>query len=186
MAKHEIISIREFAKRIKVDESAVRKAIREKRMLKGYDPIKKTIDVLTAMKDEWVKEQLDIKPKAGISRAKAIAKMEEVQAGTPTEDDGEPTFKYNKNLTAREAMRRREIVRLALEQKELEEREGILVKKDKVNNTLFRYGNELKQELFNIPKRIARDVMCAPSEVEAINIINDELIRVLKTATFKL
>ena len=39
-------------------------------------------------------------------------------------------------------------------------------------------GSQLKKALFNMPNRIVRDIMLAPTETEAMNIFKDELNQV--------
>ena len=89
------------------------------------------------------------------------------------------TIQITSDLNAAEAMRIREVIGAALDKKKLQEAEGRLVSRDKVEKAFFAIGNELKKALFNMPQRIVRDIMSAPNEVEAINIFNDELNQIL-------
>jgi hypothetical protein len=203
----EKISGRELAKRLKVSEGAVRQAIARGDLGKAYDSADKKIDYNKAIKTGWAQSQLNIKPKAGVSRTKAVEKLEQKETAPkakpveqppppfkPDEDDAiddellnastkdlSKAIKINSNLKTAEAMRRREIIALALDKKKLEEAEGILVRRDKVEKALFTLGSELKKSLFTMPQRIIRDIMAAPNEVDAINIMNDELTLILNT-----
>jgi len=186
MAEKELISIREYGRRLKVDEKAIRKAIASGLIAKGFDTNAKKILPEIANK-EWGHLHLTVKPRSGVSRAKAIEKMD----GPHPPPDAPPTLEAESldamlgslricsGTSAQEAMRIREVIGAALDKKKLEEAEGKLVSRDKVEKTLFAAGNELKKALFNIPQRVVRDIMAAPNEVEAINILNDELTQVL-------
>jgi hypothetical protein len=131
-----------------------------------------------------------VKPKAGVSRAKAIEKLvaepaNDQPAGDLFEEESLDqllaALKITSGMRAPEAMRVREVIGAALDKKKLEEAEGKLVQREKVDKALFAAGNELKKALFNIPQRIVRDIMAAPNEVEAINIFNTELTQALNS-----
>lgn len=188
------LSIRAYAEMVGVDEKAVRKA-RDAGLLKtGYDA--KTGKIIPSKADKaWGNAKKVIKPQAGISRAKAIEKLDKVAASlqpsqqpdnnAPDELENEnidellSRLKITSSMSAQDAMKFREIIGAALDKKKLEEAEGILVRKDKVEKALFILGNELKKALFNMPQRIIRDIMSATNEVEAMNIFNQELTIVL-------
>lgn len=200
--QEKIISVRAFAEQIGVSEGAVRKAVKSWKFTIGVQEDGK-INAVAAMNDPWVKKQLVVKAKAGVSRTKAIEKIdnrikkivaeekappvdsEEVEEeneggeGSNVDEDVANSITVNKGLKAAEAMRRREIVALALDKKKLQELQGTLVRKDAVEKSLYRFGNQLKKALLDIPARCARDVMAAENEVEAIKIIYDELVHVL-------
>lgn len=184
------ISIRGFAKQISVSEGAVRKAIKEGKLKGAYDEVAKKINVAKAKKAAWVQQQSVIKPKAGVSRAKAIEKIEqqnndEVAALPITDKDVKDaqdvirSIKITKDMDYKQAMKYREIVGLAMDKIKLQQAQGVLVEKAEVEKVLYKFGDELKRGLLDIPKRVVRDIMVAPNEVEATNILTDELTQVL-------
>lgn len=193
-----IVSVRAFAERIGVSEGAVRKAISKWQFTTGVREDGK-IDTTVAVNDPWVKKQLVIRPKPGVSRSKAITKLESPVQSTPAppssdnddqvndtddtnaDEDVANSIKVHKGLKAAEAMRRREIVALALDKKKLQELQGILIRKDVVEKALFLLGSELKKAMLDIPARCVRDIMAANTEVEGIKILEDEIIHVLST-----
>ena len=202
LSKIEKISISEFGRRLNVSEGAVRRAIKRGDIGKAYDPIEKKIIYNQAKDCAWALQQAIIKPKGGISRSKAaekINKAEEKKSSLEkkfpippveleddlvlngTTEDLLKSIKIHGKLKTAESFRQREIIALALDKKKLEETEGILVRRDKVEKALFTVGSELKKALFTMPQRIIRDIMAAPNEVEAINIMNDELTIILNT-----
>lgn len=201
--KNEIpISIRAYAKSINVNESAVRRAIREKKIKKGYDPVKKKIIPSIADK-EYGDLQKVAKPKAGVSKIKVAEKMEKPAKPSkfktqPVEDDDEddgildlsdnPSYDelidsipITPTLSYAEALRRKEIIGLALDKKKLEESERILIKKDEVEKTLFQFGVLLKKELLAMPPKIIHEIRNAQSEIEAQNVMTFELNSILNT-----
>lgn len=198
-----IVSVRAFAQQIGVSEGAVRKAIKAWNFTIGVQEDGK-INSSAAMTDPWVKKQTVIKPKAGVSRVKAIEKIEATikerssrsagdDEGTDDSDDSfrdigsidvediANSIRVTKDLKAAEAMRRREILALAIDKKKLQELEGILVRRDAVEKSLFLLGSQLKKAILDIPARCVRDVMAAGTEVEGIKILTEEIVVVLNT-----
>ena len=184
------ISVRTFAKQIGVAESAVRKAIGLGKLKGVYDITVKKINVTKSKKNAWVLQQSFTRPKAGVSRAKAIEKIERSNK-KPDIDDELPnpetadavdiikSISITKDMEMDTAMRMREIIGLAMDKIKLQKEQSVLVEKEVVEKTLFAFGNELKQSFLDIPKRIIRVIMVAPNEVEATNILTDEITRVL-------
>lgn len=195
--QEKIVSVRAFARQIGVTDGAVRKAVSSWKFTVGVQEDGK-INAVAAMDDPWVKKQLVVHAKAGVSRGRAIEKLESKkelmstdlppdeditsdETGQVADEDIANTIKVNKSLKAAEAMRRREIVALALDKKKLQEQEGILVRRDAVEKALYLLGSELKKALLDIPARVVRDIMAAETEVEGIKILTDELYHVLNT-----
>lgn len=199
--QEKIVSVRAFAQQIGVSEGAVRKAIKAWNFTVGVQEDGK-INTSAALNDPWVKKQMVIKPKAGVSRVKAIEKIEASikerssrgacddedtddrddnfrDIGSIDVEDIANSIRVTKDLKAAEAMRRREILALAIDKKKLQELEGTLVRKDAVEKVLFAFGSELKKALFNMPQRVVRQIMAASTEIEAINILNLELTNIL-------
>lgn len=83
------------------------------------------------------------------------------------------------DLPYNEAVRRREIIQLAMEKKKLEELQTVLVRRENVEKTLYASAINLKKALMNIPARVADDVLAANNKVEVMNILSEELTAVL-------
>ena len=165
MSKNVEISIREFAKTIKVDESAVRSAIRESRFNIGWNAVTKKINPTAAAKDPWVIDQKIIRPKRGVGIKKTIEKLDGQQA--------------SEGADMQSTLREKERISLRLLQIKLEETEGKLVRKDRVNKVLFAYASDFKNTLMAIPQRIMDDMLAAPNKIEAMAIMQNELTRIL-------
>ena len=196
MTDKDKISIRAFAKSIKVSEGAVRKAIREGKFEYGYDVSSKKINPAAAKKNTWVAQQSIVKAKAGVSKQKAINKLnnkntssadENNDAGdgndnTDVELDAEEllnSIHITSNMSVDKVVRLRELVALALDKKKLEEAERVLVPRDKVEKALYAVGNELKKSLLNLPQKVVRQIMDCATEVDGINILSDSITEIL-------
>jgi hypothetical protein len=197
MTKEIQISIRAYAKQLNVDESAVRKAIKDGKIKGGH--VKKTGKIIASVATkEWGFIHNHPKPQRGVSAAKAAEKMNKKKleknvdsdAGNtkkkPDFDDKDYTYqeliekiKIHPDLQYSETLRRKEILAIASERMKLEEANGLLVKKVDVNKALFAVGDQIKKELLNLPNRITEDIRTADTKVEAINIFNMELNQVL-------
>lgn len=192
------LSIRAYAVTLKVSEGAVRKAIKEGKFKFGYNATTKKIDPIKAARNHWVTEQNLEKPKPGKGRQKILANMQKREPQTSirktanedddTEDDDGAdatvdellaSIKITGSTSAATAMKYNEIINAALNKKKLEEQHKILVKRVEVDKTLFAFGNELKKAMQNIPQRVAREMMSCTNEVEAINILLEEINDVL-------
>jgi hypothetical protein len=89
------------------------------------------------------------------------------------------TMAIKKDLSFAEAARRRELISLSMDQKELQKLEGTLVKKSEVMKALYELGIGLKKAFFNMPARIAADLSSTTNIVEIQTIINVELTQIL-------
>lgn len=193
------ISIREYAKKIGVDEAAVRAAIVDGkikkgvvshyRIVKGKKKLVKKILASIATK-EWGFIHETPRPQRGLSKAKVADKLAKKQSEKKDDihgesnDSEEKDYSYSQliketlitpQLTYQEAVRRKEILAIAKEKMELEEMQGILIKKADVDKALFTVGVEFKKALFNIPPRVINDIRAASTDVEASNILITEL-----------
>jgi hypothetical protein len=130
---------------------------------------------------------------------KTIEKMEKqeplpVSAVTDDpEDDEEEAFldenvsteellarlKLTPGMKASEAMRINLIIDAAVNKKKLEETEGKLVSREKVEKAFFAIGVELKKALFNMPQKVVRRIKDTGTEVEGIAILADAITQIL-------
>lgn len=84
-------------------------------------------------------------------------------------------------LSYADALTKREIVGLAMDKIKLEELDGLLVRKTEVERNLFTIGDRLKKALLAIPVRCADELLNATNNVEAVNIMTEEINLVLNT-----
>jgi phage terminase Nu1 subunit (DNA packaging protein) len=198
MANENEISIREFARRIHVSEGAVRKAIKEKKIVAGFDEKKGKILFVQAYAEYG---QSKTAPKAGhgVSKAKVAEKLTAMQGATVAagDDDDLPEdvaeYKHlsvseliekinvHDKLEYSETLRLDMILAIAKEKMKLEEMQGTLVKKADIDKQLFALGNELKLKLQNIPNRCVALVRSAANDVESSNILLKEINQVIES-----
>ena len=204
MAKKVVkISVRAYAATLGIDDKTIRKAIASGKIKKGVSyvtQIRKGVEVRVPEINAVVADleyghlhKID-KIKPGQKIGKLIKKVDQGLVGkniieksapmgteTDTSDDEDQlsTIPIGKSLSYGEAARRRELIGLALDKKKLQELEGVLVRKDVVEKTLFAFGSELKKSLLNIPSRISADIMASTSVVEIQTIITVELTNIL-------
>lgn len=200
MANENEISIREFAKRIHVSEGAVRKAIKDGKIVEGYNKQKGKILFIQAYA-EYGKNKTAPKAGHGVSKQKVAEKFALIGAGPamPEEDD-EPradlelyeNLSYTEllekvtvhpDLPYAEAIRRNEILSVAKEKMSLEEKQGKLVEKAAIDKQLFALAVELKSQLQNIPNRITPLMRSAANEVDAGHMLLKEINQVLELFT---
>jgi hypothetical protein len=181
------LSVRAYAKLLKVDEKAIRKAIETGKIKKGFNKqIKKIIPSIADK--EYGNAAKVVKPKAGISK-NVVAKKLDKNTSTTLPKDKLPEDLPDideadiDGLPYSEALRRREITALKLDTLKLQEQEKVLIKKDIIDKVLYDHGSNFKKALLNIPSRVISDVRAAPNETEAIAILDLELNNVLNTYT---
>jgi hypothetical protein len=184
----EMISIREFARRVNVSDVAVLKAIRAGKIKEAIDytnPKRPKINPELAAK-EWgknydpsyhrspnVSEEIKLAPTAKPAKAKAPAQAvvePEAEATLPPGAGGRSLADI-KRQTAE--------VKLRLSALDLKERQGELVKKDEVYRSLYELGVTIKEKLLSIPNRVTDEMRAAESRHEAQRILTAELEAVL-------
>jgi len=207
MAKKEIIYLSKsaYARSIGVSEKAVRKAIDEGKIKKGWDAEKQKVIKHLADKEYGHLHEV-AKPRPGISQDKLAAKIEsekkgvirtikpdksvlkktDVQSPNKSESSEENEqlktvdFEEDTTLVYAEIIRRKALIELALEKKKLEEAEDILVRKEDVEKVLFSYGNQLKKSLLSVPARVIDDMLSAANKIESLNILTEALVECLE------
>lgn len=196
---NELISIREFAKRLNVNHTAVLKAIHEEKITVGYNPKTKKINAKEIEKNEWVKLNREMPKKQGLSDEKFIKKIEalenknkkiKVTEQNATEfqetsyndeiDDVLENLKISHTMSLKTSTEINAIFLAVKNKIEILEKKKELVRKADVDRVLFAYASQLKKELMALPARIIDDIRAAPSKVDAINIFNQAMNDILK------
>jgi hypothetical protein len=211
-----ILSKNAYAKYLGVSEKAIRKAVTEGKIVKGWDSVNLKIIVKEADKEYGALHKVD-RPRPGVSKAKLAAKIEASQNAEKSDekpkhvrtdekksespktpkvnsepvdedssaDDGQSVedlltaLPIHSKLSYTEATRRREVISLAMDKKKLEEQEGLLVRKADVEKVLFAFGNQLKKNVLAIPARTIDAILSAPTKVEALNVLTEEITATL-------
>ena len=205
--EQKLLSGRQVAELLNINESALRRAWRESKYTEsdGYDPISKKFKWPMFSECAYAQSVGPIKAKRGVSRAKAIEKLNAAESnskkgvkGTSKQDSTSNTvdvssidvdnataeqilsnIKITEKTDMKEAMRLREVFGALLDKNKLQEQERILVKRADVEKALFDYGMEIKKALITIPERVTADMRAAPTDVDALNILKLEIINVL-------
>ena len=201
------ISIRAYAKQLKVDEAAVRSAIDTGKIKKGVVYVNRTVKgkkkktpliIATIANNEWGFKHHTPKAQRGLSKKKVAEKLsndnshqnkkENNNSEDDSDNDDEENLSYTEllkkinihpELGYSEVLRRREIIGAAADKMKIEELQGTLVKRSEVEKALFAVGDELKKKLLSIPARCMEDILSAPNKVEANNILTFEINQVL-------
>ncbi len=172
MAESEKISIRELARRLNVSDTAIHKAIKAERIVKGYTKGagRKSIDFEIAKREY----NSTASPTRENRKPRPEANGETAQASINFGDDDSGTLN---------AERLRKIKAEAdLKELELKERTGALTSREEVYRELFALGKELRVSLVAIPDRVIDDLMASANRNEAHGILLKEISTVLEQA----
>jgi galactitol-specific phosphotransferase system IIB component len=202
------LSIRAYAKYLGISDASIRKAIKNNKIKKGISyktqmQHGKEIEVPEISKEIADKEygflHLNDKVKPGQNKVKknALPTVEKNISNKKISTQVEPenvsesenlseedeqlisSMGVANTLSYQETTRRREIIGLVMDKKKLQELEGVLVRRDAVEKSMFAFADEFKKALMNIPARVTAEVRSAASEVEAQTVITIELIEIL-------
>ena len=205
--EQKLLSGRQVAEHLNINESALRRAWRESKFTEsdGYDPISKKFKWPMFAESAYAQSVEPIKAKRGVSRLEAIEKIDaaektskkgakaankqdtgtsgidvsSIDVESATAEQILSNIKITEKTDMKEAMRLREVFGALLDKNKLQEQERILVKRADVEKVLFDYGMEIKKALITIPERVTADMRAAPTDVDALNILKHEIINVL-------
>lgn len=169
----ELVSVKEFARRIGCSDVAVHKALKAGKIVKGYVNVapnkwKINPDVAAA---EWGKHfnpnyerSPNIRQKIGESKAPAV-EVEEPKTGQ--------SLAEIKRLNAQ--------VKLQLDAIELKKKRGELVDKRAVYAALYEAGQTIKNQVLGVADRTIDEILAAPSRNDAHTILYKALVDALET-----
>lgn len=170
----ERVSQREYARRIGVSNEAVSRAIKDSRIVKGWDPIEKKIIVPHA-NAEW-----------GL-----LHMQENLEALLQNPSDSKPRNPGSNGLTLNgdssymEAKRVREIIQAQLVALDLKERKGELVNKEEVHKQLFSYGQQLRIAFTSVADRNIDAILASKTRAEAHGLLQSAIYDILEDVTTK-
>lgn len=174
---NERISVREYARRIGVDEKAIRKAIVAGKIKKGYDAKEKKI--IPAHADREYGYTIVKKPPKTIEKTIPEKPKKKSQQN---KDDADPLVAKD-NDTYQEALRKATIIKANTDALKLREREGQLVEKQKVFKALFAFGKEMRLKFQSIPDRVIDELLASPGRNEAHIVLSNAISDVLDELT---
>jgi hypothetical protein len=190
----ERVSIREYARRIGVSDTAVRKAIKSDKIIKGLvrDYNGNPLIIPDVATEEWrlsrdithvktVSAKLDTVPKPKPQKEKvqkskpqkvnpqALAKIE---SETFQED---PISKMENSLVA--AKRAQAVYKAKMMELEMKQKQGLLVDKKLVYSALFDAGKELRQAFEALPDRWIDQIISAAKDRNKAHLILTDAIQ---------
>lgn len=190
MSNQERISLREYGRRIGCSDTAIRKAIRAEKIVKGrvFDKDGKPWIIPSIANAEWAKNydpSYARETQSGgppIVAASVVERdpVEEVEDSAPGKQIRQPAVADTSLAAARRAAA---VYKAKLLELEMKEKQGKLIDKDQVYKSLFAAGQEVRNALQAIPDRIIDNVLAATSRNEAHKIMFDALADALESLT---
>lgn len=176
----EKISKREFARRVGVSETAIRKAIKDGRIVKGYDPEGKRKSIIYEVALEEYSANHDPvratikKPKTRKPKPEALQDIQaDAEVAVAVEDDGQLHIDFNKSRAEKMAYEAK------IKKIEYNQKQGLLVERDAVYKALYSKGKEIRTALEAIPDRIVDDVLASQTRNEGHSLITKAINEVL-------
>jgi hypothetical protein len=179
------ISIREYARRRGVSDTAVRKAINSGKIERGrVFNDKGAPEILESIaNEEWAQYAPVVKP----AKATTVTPIQSAKPAAPNPTPPAPVVPHEAPKPQAGTIAAARLVKEQLNAKlleiELKEKLGKLVDKDKVYAALFSAGKELRVNLQTIPDRHIDDILAAPSRNEAHTILYNAIAEVLEQIT---
>lgn len=174
MAGKEQISIREFARRVGVSDTAIRKFIEAGSITTGIEWTetgRAKVDY-EIMLNHWNDRGGALVVKSEPNKSTYIPKKTQVIAPPP------PTKTPAGEMSVSEANRRAAVYKSQMMGLELAEKQGTLVNKQKVYKALFEYGQVVKTDLLAIPDRHIDEILAAENR----NIAHQKLYEAISKA----
>lgn len=198
----EKVSQREYARRLGVSNEAVRKAVIDGRITKGWDKKEGKIIVEKA-NEEWGNIHIQVAKEGAHSQNEAIARVQALtyqqqptKPAKPRFEDPEDTEitafgeleQYNSLRVASdaqfaEALRVEKIAKARQEIIKLQELTGSLVNKTEVYKQLFGFGQSVRQAVLAVPDRCIDEVIAQTTRAEAHQILIKYLHEALEKIT---
>lgn len=173
----ELISVREFARRVGCSDVAVHKAIKSQKIVKGFvygKDGKGKIDPEVAAQ-EWGKN-FDPNYTSNPKLRQTIGEA----AGSSIPEDSVAT---RSGSSIADAKRAQAILKAKLLDIELKEKQGKLVDKALVYQSLFAAGQEVRAAILAVPDRIIDTLMACDTRNEAHTMLLGALIDALETVS---
>jgi hypothetical protein len=182
----EIISIREFGRRVGVSDTAIRKAIDAGKIVRaiGTNPNngRPTLDYDLAL-EEWKASgggihavNYEVKPQPAKAQKQPAAKPEPAPAAYTSAPPVQPPVDTGTLVAAKRA----QAVYIAkIKELEYKRMAGTLVEKDKVYQSLFAFGQEVRNAFQALPDRIIDELRASQNRNEAHKLLYDSIADVL-------
>lgn len=187
------ISVKEFARRMQVSDTAVHKAIRAGKIVKGTaGEGKSRVIYPTVAEDEWRQafdpsyagrsKALDKRLAAPVATSAPIAGTNpDTGAKVAQNAPGAAASVEDTSLAA--AKRVQAVLKAQQMRLELEQAQGRLVDKNAVYDALYAAGAEVRSAIMAVPDRCIDDLMACKTRAEAFTLLHEALAEALQTVT---
>lgn len=188
----ERISQREYAKRLGLSNEAVSRAVKEGRIVKGWD--KKANKIIVEHANlEWgalhmktnITALLQQEPGETITRPQQMEQLpvydkpNKPAAGVSNEN----AMTLTSTSTYAEAKRVREIIGAQMAAIDLKVKKDELVRKDEVYKQLYTFGQQMRIAILSIPDRTIDSILASKHRAEAHQLLTGELHAALESLT---
>lgn len=176
----EKISIREFARRMKVRDTSVHKAIKSGKIVAGVQGsgTEKKILFETARR-EWAAAHDPTYAQRSPALTANLA-GQPIPAQSPTAPAvGGSVEKEAGDTSLASAKRLQSVIKAKTMSLELQRLQGTLVDKNEVNKQLFALGQELKSAILAVPDRCIDDIMACTTRGAAFQLLYSHLVDAL-------
>ena len=174
----EHISIREFSRRMGVSDTAIRKAIKSKRIISGVSYDKKNIPfiIFEVAKNELLKtvEVSTVRSPSLINLTDSFSEFDFNTFGNNNAPKNEINNESFSRINDEIAFYKKQILK-----QQYEENEKILVKKTDISKALYEMGVEIRTSILSIPEKTIDNILASVDRTEAVNILKDELVKSL-------
>ncbi len=179
MSNQERISLREYGRRIGTSDTAVRKAIKAEKIIKGvvYDEAGKPWIVPEIANSEWAKSYDPGYER--VTKSGAQAPVANAEYAHPTNNEHHSESKTVDTSLA-SARRAQAVFKAKILELEMKEKQGVLVDREQVYKALFVAGQEVRSALQAVPDRMIDSILAARSRNEAHKLLADAIADALE------
>lgn len=184
----EIISIREFARRKGVSDTAVHKHIKNGNIVQAITQLANGRPALFAdvAETEWTNAAAGTHAESyqGSKRSNRVKVYDTPpQNARFVSDSTQRDQRPADAATLAAAKKAKAVYDAKLVELEYKRKAGDLLEKRKVYETLFSWGQVLRNELLALPDRVIDDVLAQPSRNESLTVLYDAIAAVLQRQT---
>ena len=168
----ELISLREFARRLKIGEKTIRDGVRSGRISKGVISVdgKPQIDYETALEEV---------ANSGLGQKSIIAKKKSLKSDDSENDSSTSDINDCDIPALGVSIKRKEYWISRIRESEAKKIEGELVRKDIVYSQLYEFGKQMQNNLLSIPDRITDSILHEQNRDKVHRTIYDAIWTVL-------
>lgn len=181
----EEISIREFSRRLGCSDTAIHKAIKTGRIIKGFNVKTKRI-IPEIATEEYRNNTNPNQARVVFDGKKLPANLPKVEKKTIAQADSQADLQskhyrpISSDADINTARKADMVYKAKLRELEYKQKTGSLVEKEAVYRELFRAGKELRTALMSIPDQIIDDVLACNTRNEAHALLSKTIAQTLE------